>query len=95
MSTKENTVDINTPEGKELLLQFATSIQRIDKQKQLLTDERNDILKRAKEEGFDRVMINKVIKEIREEQGSDRVKDMEKETYYTILKESGIISTVK
>lgn len=93
--SKENAVDINTPEGKELLLQFVTSVQRIDKQKKLLQDERNDILTRAKDEGFDKVLINKVIREIRVEQEKSQVQEMEEETYYSIIKNAGIVSSVK
>lgn len=92
---KVRKIDVGTPEGKQLLLQLVESIQRVDNNLKMLKDERADILNRAKEEGFNKSMINKAIKQIRDEQDSNNVQDMEKETYYTILKESNIISSVK
>ena len=92
---KVRKVDVGTPEGKQLLLQLVQSIQRVDNNLKMLKDERADILNRAKEEGFNKSMITKAIKQIREEQETNNVKDMEKETYYIILKEANIISSVK
>lgn len=80
---------------KGLERRIKINIQRVDNNLKMLKDERADILNRAKEEGFNKTMINKAIKQIRDEQDSNNVQDMEKETYYTILKESNIISSVK
>lgn len=89
---KENKLDVRTPEGKELLLQFVGSIQRVDNQIKLLQQERKDILNRCKEEGFNKSMINKSIKEIRGEQGKkNQVQEMESDIYYSLIKESGIV----
>lgn len=95
MKKQAKKIDVGTPEGKQLLLQLVQSIQRVDNNLKMLKDERADILNRAKEEGFNKSMINKAIKQIREEQETNNVKDMEKEIYYTILKEANIISSVK
>lgn len=89
---RENVIDVRTPEGKELLLQFVGSVQRVDNQIKLLQQERKDILNRTKEEGFNKSMITKAIKEIRGEQSKkDNVQEMESDIYYTLIKESGIV----
>lgn len=92
---KENKLDVNTPEGKQLLLQLVESIQRVDNNLKILKEERADILSRAKSEGFDKSMINKVITQIRKEQEANNVAKMEEEVYYDIIRESNIIHSVK
>lgn len=94
--SKENkeTIDPGTPEGKEMLLQYVEAIQKVDKQTAELKGHRKDILNRAKQVGFNKTLINKTINEIRKQQKKTKVQDAEEETYYTVIKEAGLVEPV-
>lgn len=88
-------VDVGTPEGKELLLNYVKRIQSVDNNIKEFNEEKKDILDEAKSHGFDKSMITKTITAIRKEQDTDTAKAMEEDMYYTLIKESCLVQSVK
>ena len=92
---KKEKIDVGTPEAKEMLLNFVKSIQIIDDNIKVQIANRKNTLDLAKDAGFTKTMINKAITEIRKELDADEAKVSEEEIYYTLIKESNVIQSVK
>jgi len=94
MKKKEEKVNLNLSEAKELLLQYVGSIQRIDNQLAILKQERADVFTTAKDEGFNKKLINQVISDIRKEMKADELELSEKDIYEEIIRRSCLVQLV-
>jgi len=83
---KVEKIDMNSSEAKELLKQFTVSIQRIERQSVLLNDEKKDIKKRMKLEGFNTTIFGKVVKKIRDELKKTDEELFEEDIYEEVIK---------
>lgn len=82
---------VQTDETKQLLTDFATSIQHIDEQMFDLGERKKEIFKQAKDEGFTPSALRKAIQLIRKE--PDPTVEAETELYMDII--SDVISPLK
>ena len=83
---KVEAIDVGLPEGREMLLQRITSIQRVERSIQVLKDELGDIRSNMKSEGFNVALINSVIANIRKELNKDEMIKMEEEVIEDVIK---------
>jgi len=76
----------NVTEAKEIIAQTAHRIVNIDKEIDRLKDDRKEILKNFKNEGFSPKLLNKAIRELKELEKDPHYEE-ELELYKEILKE--------
>lgn len=96
MAKKEKKVaDLNNGDTKELLLSFIQSMQKVEKNIKMLSEEKSDIVKEMKDTGFNTKLINQVIRDIRKQLEATPSEKSEKELYFDILAEANIIQTIK
>ena len=88
----KETADLNNQDSRQLLLDYVSSIQKVDNAIATLREERQDILKRAHDMGFNKKLINQVISGIRKELKADPLEMSEEEIYEDIIKQSNIVS---
>jgi uncharacterized protein (UPF0335 family) len=91
MSKKVLAADLNTNDSKERLKEIAQSVQTIDEEIFDLAERRKEILKSAKDEGFNDKLIRQAISIIRKP--ANDLEEMEQEVYVDVLSE--IINPLK
>lgn len=90
---EQKVADLNSSETKELLVEFVESLQKVEKNIQTLTEEKNDIIKEMKDEGFNTKLIKQTIRDIRTALKASPSEEAEKEVYADVL--SGVVETIK
>lgn len=89
---EEKVADLNNSDTKELLKQYIISIQKIEKQVKILSEEKSDIQKEMLSNGFSTKIINQVISDIRKQLKASPSELAEKEVYFDVL--AGIVEVV-
>ena len=75
---EKKVADLNDESTKEMLINFTSSIQKVEKNNKTLNEEKSDIVKAMKEEGFNTKLINQVIREIRKQLEASPLEQSEK-----------------
>lgn len=92
---EKKVADLGDESTKQMLINFISSIQTVEKNIKMLNEEKSDIVKAMKEEGFNAKLINQVIKEIRKQLEASPIEQAEKEVYFDLLAQANVIETLK
>jgi len=92
---EKKVADLNNSDTKELLISFIQSMQKVEKNIKTLSEEKSDIIKEMKDEGFNTKCINQVIRDIRKQLEATPSEESEKEMYFDLLADAGIVETIK
>lgn len=85
MAKEKKVADLNNSDTREQLTQFIQELQKVEKNIKMLTEEKSDIQKEMRDEGFSTKIINSVIKDIRKQLKATPGELAEKELYFDLL----------
>lgn len=85
MAKEKKVADLNNSDTKEILRQYIESMQKVEKNIKILGEEKSDIQKEMRDEGFSTKIINQVISDIRKQLKATPSELAEKEVYFDVL----------
>lgn len=81
-------------ETKEMLIQYVQRIQKLDEEIANLREDKKEVLKEAKDNGFESKHINSAINKIRREKKKNPNDASVEEIYLEIINQSNIVDPV-
>lgn len=85
MAKEKKVADLNNSDTKEMLTQYIQSLQKVERNIKQLNEEKLDIQKEMRDEGFSTKIINQVISDIRKQLKATPSELAEKEVYFDVL----------
>jgi uncharacterized protein (UPF0335 family) len=85
MAKEKKVADLNNSDTKEMLTQYIQSLQKVERNIKQLNEEKSDIQKEMRDEGFSTKIINQVISDIRKQLKATPSELAEKEVYFDVL----------